>query len=145
MNEKPYCKSYKSFESVQDYIFKMYAEHTLEPGDCIFETEIAKQLNLSRTPVRDALGRLVANGFLEQQRGRRGYFLPHLTVNDMEDAYCARECMEVKIGYLAAQKANNYDIQKLQTINEFELSFSGENSNTQNRLEYMKGNIYTLQ
>ena len=35
------------------------------PGDRLRETEIADRLSLSRTPIRDALWRLEADGFVE--------------------------------------------------------------------------------
>lgn len=54
----------KAFETVQDYVIGLYSDHKLEPGDCIYETALAEELGLSRTPVRDALGRLAANGLL---------------------------------------------------------------------------------
>ena len=77
----------KAFEVVQREIFRMYSDHTLKPGDCVYETVMAEKFDLSRTPVRDALGRLVANGFLEQHRGKRGYMMPRLTNDDMHDAF----------------------------------------------------------
>lgn len=127
----------KAFSTVESYIIELYATHRLTPGDCIYETTIAEKLGLSRTPVRDALGRLAANGFLEQTQGRRGYRIPVLSFEDLKDAFSARECLEEKIGSLAAQKACSADVEILRAINNKESSlFSAAGI----QLEYMKAN-----
>lgn len=126
----------KAYEIVQNYVMKMYANHKLLPGDIIFETVLAEELGLSRTPVRDALGRLVANRFLEQYPGKRGYCMPSLRFQDMHDAFEARECLEEKIGWLAAEKAQKKDLLILSHFNDQEIKFYNES----NKIEYMKAN-----
>lgn len=133
MNERTESKAY---EIVQSYVMEMYANHKLQPGDIIFETVLAEELGLSRTPVRDALGRLSANRFLEQYPGKRGYYMPLLTFQDMHDAFEARECLEEKIGWLAAEKAQKKDLLMLTHYNNQEVKFYNESSN----FEYMKAN-----
>ena len=126
----------KAFETVQDYVIGLYSDHKLEPGDCIYETALAEELGLSRTPVRDALGRLAANGLLEQPHGKRGYRIPSLEFGDMRDAFEARECLEEKIGWLAAEKAQVGDIEQLRGYNEDEIKFF----TIDRRMDYIKAN-----
>jgi DNA-binding GntR family transcriptional regulator len=130
----------KAFETVQKEIFSMYSDHTLKPGDCVYETAIAEKLGLSRTPVRDALGRLVANGFLEQHQGKRGYMMPKLTSDDMHDAFEARECLDEKIGWLAAEKATSRDLRMLSEINERETRLLAEYKGMIDEMDYMQAN-----
>ena len=126
----------KAFEKVQNYVTELYADHRLEPGDCIYETALAEELGLSRTPVRDALGRLAANGLLEQQQGKRGYRIPSLEFCDMRDAFEVRECLDEKIGWLAAEKAQRDDIDILEHYNQNEVRFCAEGR----RMDYIKAN-----
>lgn len=127
----------KAFEIVQNHVINKYAMHMLEPGECIFETALADELGLSRTPVRDALGRLVALGLLEQHHQKRGYRVPSLSFDDMREAHEARECLEEKIGALAAEKARSADINELVRINEQESQLL---LNKASSIEYMQAN-----
>ncbi|MGH2887493.1 MAG: GntR family transcriptional regulator [Solirubrobacteraceae bacterium] len=56
--------------------------------------ELAVQLGVSRSPVHQALTRLVAEGMLDV-RPRRGYFVAPLTVKIVEDAYDVRLALEL--------------------------------------------------
>ena len=130
----------KAFETVQREIFSMYSDHTLQPGDCVYETTLSEKLGLSRTPVRDALGRLVANGFLEQHPGKRGYMMPKLASDDMHDAFEARECLDGKIGWLAAEKATSRDLLMLTEINRREARLLAEYKGMVDEMDYMQAN-----
>lgn len=55
-------------------IMKLILENHFQPGDLMLETELSKSLNLSRTPVRHALGKLVAEGFLDKKKKRAVLF-----------------------------------------------------------------------
>lgn len=58
----------------------------LEPGTRITAKEVADELKLSHTPVREALSRLAGEGLLEDRRGD-GFFVPELTVADIAVLY----------------------------------------------------------
>ena len=49
-------------------IVKLILENHFKPGDFLLETTLSKVLSLSRTPVRHALGQLVAEGFLDKKK-----------------------------------------------------------------------------
>jgi len=61
-------------------------EGILAPGDRITAKEIAEALNLSPTPVREALSRLAGEGILEDRRGD-GFFVRTLAAPDIADLY----------------------------------------------------------
>jgi DNA-binding GntR family transcriptional regulator len=65
----------------------------LGPGDRLVLDKLAEQLDVSRTPVRDALQRLLAEGIVELS-GRRGYVVRHLTKTDIANNYEARLAVE---------------------------------------------------
>jgi len=64
-------------------------EGDLAPGTRINEVHLARELNVSRTPLREALTRLVGESFLEA-KPRRGFFVRRLLVDEMRDLYSIR-------------------------------------------------------
>jgi DNA-binding GntR family transcriptional regulator len=71
------------------------------PGEPVREVEVARQLGVSRGPVREALQRLVQEGLLEAQPAR-GVFVRQLTADDIEDLYLARQALEVTAARILA-------------------------------------------
>jgi len=66
---------------------------TLQPGDRLVQDQLAEQLDVSRTPVRDALVRLHSEGVIEPT-GRRGYVVRRLAPREVLDNYDARMAVE---------------------------------------------------
>ena len=64
----------------------------IDPGESLQEAQIAAQMGVSRTPVREALGRLVNEGLLIQNR--RSFVTPELTRKDIDDIYQIRFLVE---------------------------------------------------
>lgn len=56
------------------------------PGTRLSDNAIAQELSISRTPVRESLLRLEAEGFLTADH-HRGFFVPELTATDVEQIY----------------------------------------------------------
>src|SRR5262252_7753889 len=71
----------------------------LAPGQALREVEIARQLGVSRGPVREAFQRLIQEGLLEAHPAR-GVFVPQLTVSDIADLYLARGAVEMTAAQL---------------------------------------------
>jgi len=82
------------------------------PGDFLLETELAQSLNLSRTPVRHALGQLVAEGFLDKKK-KKGCFIPVPSPVDARNVFYVREYIEGLAAFTAAGCATDEDIQYL--------------------------------
>lgn len=116
----------QAHEVVFWHVLDLMAAEKLLPGDIIFETTLASELEMSRTPVRNALARLVAEGFLESPRGKRGYGVPELSLEDMREVFQMREILESKAAYFAAQEARKEDVDALRTLNDQERLFSRE-------------------
>ena len=66
---------------------------TLRPGERLMELHLARQLGVSRTPVREALRRLETDGLVETIPNR-GAMVAQITVRDVEDVLEVREAME---------------------------------------------------
>jgi DNA-binding GntR family transcriptional regulator len=89
---------FMSKESLKDivynYLFDCIVSYKLLPGEAIVEQEISNHLKISRTPVREALKKLEAEG-LVRHFPARGTFVEELTTQDVEEIFELRELFEV--------------------------------------------------
>lgn len=74
----------------------------LKPGNAVSETEIAKQLGVSRQPVREAIIKLADAGLVEV-RPQRGTYVLLISKREVETARFLREAIEVAIARKAAE------------------------------------------
>lgn len=74
------------------YIHRKIIEGGLKAGSAISELELARELGSSRTPVREAISQLVAEGLLEQTHG--GIFVVQFSREDVLDLCELREALE---------------------------------------------------
>ncbi len=100
----------KSLTTQVGYAEKAYnhlREHILSgklsPGYPISELEFSEALKMSRTPVREAIHRLIAEGVLLRLRGR-GTFVRSLSRDEVCSVYEYAEGLEGMVAFLAAQK-----------------------------------------
>src|SRR5260370_7649290 len=73
----------------------------LPRGEALREVEIARQLGVSRGPVREAFQRLIQEGLLEAHPAR-GVFVLQLAAGDIADLYLARGAVEIAAAQLLA-------------------------------------------
>ena len=85
---------------------------TYPPGFQISEELIAAQLEMSRSPVRNALRRLQADGFLEKHANRRMY-VALVNPRRILDALYVRKALEGTAAFLAAQRRSEEDVARL--------------------------------
>lgn len=98
------------------YVQRKIASREYPSGSAISELSVARDLGISRTPVREAIGQLVAEGLLEQIPNR-GVVVVQLTRNDIVDLYELREALEVyAVGKAAKLPLPSADLQRLQTL-----------------------------
>ncbi len=101
-------------------IVNLVINHTYKPGDRIFETALAQQLGVSRTPIREALASLVFLGFLERTEARKGYVIPPLTPEDMHIVFSTRRLLEGEAASLAAKQGTVEETAYLSELNRLE-------------------------
>jgi len=88
-------------------------DNTYTPNLQVYEQELALQLGMSRTPVREALIRLEREG-LVQIVPRRGMRVVPVSPSDMRDIYEVITCLEAQAaGRLAARKPSRDEVQVL--------------------------------
>ncbi|MEG2185612.1 MAG: GntR family transcriptional regulator [Cloacibacillus sp.] len=84
-------------------IITMIIQHHYPPGSSVVEAQIAEHLNMSRTPVRSALKRLVSDGLLESTLNK-GCFVPNLSRKDLDNLFHFRYLIEPDCAKEAAKK-----------------------------------------
>ena len=82
------------------------------PGERLNEGAIARDFGVSRTPVREALSKLVAAGFIDHEPGH-GFFRRQLDPKEIFDLYELRQQIEVGAVRLAVERATPEDIVEL--------------------------------
>lgn len=95
----------------------MVLELELAPGAPLAETEVSERLGVSRTPIREALGRLAREGLVRQHPGR-GAFVSEISVPDLVELYQMREALESHAVRLAAETVDEHGRQTLREISE---------------------------
>ncbi|MCP5370954.1 MAG: GntR family transcriptional regulator [Hyphomicrobiales bacterium] len=83
-----------------------------KPGERINEVELARRLGASRTPLREGLNRLVAEGFLTFERGR-GFFCREFKAREIFELYQLRTVIEVAAVRLACEQAGEAEVEAL--------------------------------
>ncbi|NLH94619.1 MAG: GntR family transcriptional regulator [Synergistaceae bacterium] len=96
-------------------IIQLILSGQFRPGDFLLEVDLAPRLDMSRTPVSRALGRLVAEGFLNKMP-KKGCYIPFPSPEDAEQIFFARMAVEGQAAASAALKATNQEIRKLKRI-----------------------------
>ncbi len=80
----------------------------VKPGQKLVERDLGAQLNVSRTPIREALSRLVQEGLVEA-RPQRGHYVQAVDAKQVEDFYELRELLEAHAIQLAVRRADADD------------------------------------
>ena len=90
----------------------------MAPGAELREAEIAAQLGVGRTPVREALGRLVHDGLVDV-RPRQGYRVTEVTVAAIHEVFEVRSLVEPAAVGLAAARVDRVDRASVNTLADF--------------------------
>lgn len=80
-------------EAAYRHLFQGFLNKELVPGTRLLMDELAQQMGISRTPVREALQRLEREGVI-QPHGGRGYVVCETTPEEITQRYEAREAIE---------------------------------------------------
>lgn len=89
----------------------------LAPGSFVDELALCNELAISRTPLREALKVLTAEGLLTHQP-RRGCFVSEITERDLDQIFPVIALLEGRCAYEAANNATDADLGALQQLHE---------------------------
>ena len=102
-------------QSVYEALVELVVEGRLRPGQHLVETELARQLGVSRQPVREALHRLEAEGWVDL-RPNQGAFVHVPTDQEVDELLDVRELLEVETARLAARAPAAGQLARLRVI-----------------------------
>ncbi|MCR4425446.1 MAG: GntR family transcriptional regulator [Firmicutes bacterium] len=86
----------KAYDAIKEKIIRCL----IMPGAPISEKDLMAELEMSRTPIREALNKLETEGLVSIYP-KRGIFVTNITLKDVMDIYTIRECIEPLAARLA--------------------------------------------
>ncbi|WP_043004297.1 GntR family transcriptional regulator [Comamonas testosteroni] len=105
------------YEQVAEQLRQRIFRRELEPGAWIDELKIAEEYGISRTPLREALKVLAAEGLVTMKL-RRGAYVTEVSRKDISDVYRLLSLLEADAAAEVAGKATDEQLQRLQLTHE---------------------------
>jgi DNA-binding GntR family transcriptional regulator len=102
-------------QSVYETLVDLIVSAELQPGQHLVETDLARQLGVSRQPVREALHRLEAEGWVDL-RPSQGAFVHVPTDQEVGELLDVRKLLEAETARLAARAATPDQVRQLREI-----------------------------
>lgn len=99
------------FETLREAIIK----GTLKPGERMMEIQMAEELGVSRTPVREAIRKLELEGFVVMIP-RKGAYVAGISMKDIADVFEIRTALEGLAAGLAAERATEEELEHLERL-----------------------------
>ncbi|PKO32478.1 MAG: GntR family transcriptional regulator [Betaproteobacteria bacterium HGW-Betaproteobacteria-9] len=115
------------YEEVAELLRQRIFSRELEPGSWIDELKIAEEYGISRTPLREALKVLAAEG-LVTMKVRRGAYVTEVSDKDLADVYHLLALLESDAAGVVAQRASDAELAELQGLHA-ELEAAAEDRN----------------
>src|ERR1019366_2237085 len=104
-------------DAVYESLLEAIISGKLASGSIVSEVSLAKQLDVSRTPVHDALRQLAKDGLVEQRAGRRA-IITTFSKEDVFDIFEMRKLLEGEAARRAATRLDRAIIAHLRDIGE---------------------------
>lgn len=103
------------YEQIYQSIKELVYQGVYNPGDRIYEVQIAKQFNVSRSPVREAVRVLVKEGLLTiDDKSQIRVYKP--SIKDVENIYQCRTALESLAVELTTEKASDNNLQVIENV-----------------------------
>lgn len=106
-------------ESLVDHIYQqlkgLVTEEAIVPGAKLRHEYLSEVLKVSHTPIREALNRLVQEGYVKKVP-RRGYYLREISIEEAEELYAFREMIELHTIEKAVKTNNDLLVGELRDI-----------------------------
>ncbi len=104
-------------ESVVSHLRELILSGKLAPGQRLVQDDLAAQLGVSRTPIREALHRLALEGFVTLSK-YRGAAVAQFSAAGLVEVYTVRVALESQAVYLAAGQIRDEELQHLELLME---------------------------
>jgi DNA-binding GntR family transcriptional regulator len=102
-------------QQVYSRLQEMILTGTLRLGEQLDERAIAAELNVSRTPIREAIGQLASEGIVEY-RPYRGNYIRTFTIKQVNDLFTVRSALEALAIRLAMPKISQEVAEQIHCI-----------------------------
>lgn len=108
--------SYKPLrEVVAETLRESIVNGTLKPGERLMEIQLAEELGVSRTPVREAIRKLELEGFVIMIP-RRGTYVADLSIKDINEVFEIRTSLDVLAAGLAVERITEDELEQLERL-----------------------------
>lgn len=95
-----------------EYMKEKILDNEFTPGEIYSETKIATEIGISRTPFRDAIQRLVQEGYIDIIPSK-GFMLHEMEVRDIVETFQIRTAIEGYCAMMVARESGSEKAQKL--------------------------------
>jgi DNA-binding GntR family transcriptional regulator len=112
---RPLRQTVRIVDAVHETLREDIMSGVLAPGEQLSVPELARQLNVSRSPVREAVLQLVSDGLAVEQP-RKGAIVATIGLKDVLEIHEIREVTEALSARLCAERANAAEIVELRGI-----------------------------
>ncbi len=103
------------YEEVAELLRQRIFRRELEPGSWIDEVKIAQEFGISRTPLREALKVLAAEGLITM-KVRRGAYVTEVSEQDLDEVYHLLSLLESDAAAVAATRATEAQLAELRAL-----------------------------
>ena len=127
----------QNYQPLRDVVFEHLRNSILngdlKPGERLMEVQLAEQLGVSRTPVREAIRKLELEGLLIMVP-RKGAYVADVSVKDILDVLEVRSVLEGLAAALAAERMTEEELEELELIS-YHFKRCIENGDTEGMIE----------
>jgi len=109
----------ENYRPLREIVFETLREAiisgVLKPGERLMEVQLAEEMGVSRTPVREAIRKLELENFVVMVP-RKGAYVADLSTKDIVDVFEIRAALEALAAGLAAERITDEELEELQQI-----------------------------
>lgn len=102
-------------EVVSEALRQAIQEGVLKPGERLMEIQLADELGVSRTPIREAIRKLELEGFVVMIP-RRGTYVADISLKDISQVFEIRSALEELAAGLAAERITGEEVETLERM-----------------------------
>lgn len=106
-----------NYKPLREIVFETLREAiingSLKPGERMMEIQLAEELGVSRTPVREAIRKLELEGFVVMVP-RKGAYVAGISMKDIADVFEIRAALEGMVAALAAERITDEELEHLE-------------------------------
>ncbi|MGE8259867.1 MAG: GntR family transcriptional regulator, partial [Stenotrophomonas sp.] len=103
------------YEEVAEHVRERIYDYRLPPGEWIDEPALCEELGISRTPLREALKLLAAEGLVQIDAGR-GARVTRLTLEDLNQLFPVMAMLEGRCAHEAVRHIDDAGVQQLEDL-----------------------------